>query len=240
MTKYVNDIIQNSVKEYIREKCASTSTPNEITDCITTNIKSKCDKICSSMDITDFITSEISKRCNLKCNDDAMYSIFKDKCKEIAEGFQDHVLDIIHDSEDAIQNKANYIIAKTDAHAKQQNNNDNRQAPYYTSPNNEQHHECATDTPPRPPNDVPNTRFSNVHFENDQNHQNNSIPVQHGSQYYISPHHNINNTHNSACPTPQCNQTNQYHSPYPVERKPLTDQEYIYNSKRCYVNTSTF
>ena len=155
MTKNFNDIMQNSVKEYIREKCASTSTPNEITDCITTNIKSKCDKICSSMDITDFITSEISKRCNLKCNDDAMYSIFKDKCKEIAEGFQDHVLDIIHDSEDAIQNKANYIIAKTDAHAKQQNNNDNRQAPYYTSPNNEQHHECATDTPPRPPNDVP-------------------------------------------------------------------------------------
>ena len=240
IAKHTTAIIQDNANKYIKETYASSSKNKDITESMTANIKSECNKICSSDDITNLIMSNITKACNSKSINDELYLTFRNKCKEIAEEFQHNIIDIMHDSEDAMQNKAQEIMAANDIYCNQQNNNHNRHTPNYTNTDVEQQNPIlgmSTSQPQYQPIN-PNARFPNVNLDKNHNHPNISPPMQHGSNHGIPSYNNTNAPQRSVYP--EHHYHDNYNSSYSMTNKAPSDQEYFYNSKKYYVNISTF
>ena len=76
----------------------------------------------------------------------------------------------------------------------------------------------------------PNSLFPNVNP--------NDITLAKYSKHFTPPRSNVNMEYNH----PHHNNATEHHhdNKYNIDGKPLTDQEYIYNSQRHHVNTNTF
>ena len=193
----LKDKVRTAVNQQISETCALQQTKDKIH----TMLKAEYDKMSSSAQF---------------------YSEFQQKCKTHVETLQNDMREILDDSNETMQNKANSITAQIDTYC-------NRKSNEMENSINNPIKDTVNPLPNISNSNSPHPLFPKVKMSDIPPQQ---TPMMYGNTEYAKNEqfHGNSNMYNHDKSTEQ----NIHFS------KPLTDQEYIYDSQRYYVNTNTF
>ena len=223
----VDSVASKMISSAVKKECKSICSKREIY----AELEKECQKIevgttTRITDMTNHATELIQdtiNTCSKECHDEK-YTVFQNKCN-----------DIIQVSEQTMQEKVNEITAKVDTVYNQRNPT----TPLPTNSPVDQKNQAPTGHSKLNSN-ITSTLFPNVRLDDNHTHQHTNIPMQGGPDNHIPPYDNANAPYSSDYPYPTNSSFPHTTPSFPQASRPLSDQEYIFNSQKYYVNTNTF